>query len=182
MRIILHSCCAPCLVYPLEDLRSEGHEVTAFFYNPNIHPYSEYLRRLDAFRLFTSQNGVPIIDEGSEDGLEQWLRQVVFREKHRCRICFSMRLGKTAQVGEAKGFDAFSTTLLYSRFQSHKLLRSTGEAISDEHGIPFHYRDWRKGWNQGVKKYRQTGLYRQKYCGCIYSEKERASRIVQLHR
>lgn len=178
MRILLHACCAPCLVYPLDDLRSEGHEVTAFFFNPNIHPYTEYLRRLDAFTEYTRENNVRVLNNVPSAGMEEWLREIVFRESQRCRMCFDMRIDATARLAQAKGFDAFSTTLLYSRFQKHDLLKSTGEAVSEKYGIPFVYRDWRTGWNEGVKRYRKLGLYRQKYCGCIYSEKERALKIM----
>lgn len=178
MRILLHACCAPCLVVPLDDLRSEGHEVTTLFFNPNIHPYAEYLRRLDAFTVYTGSNDVRTITERQQEEMEDWLREVAFREAHRCRICFHFRMLKTARLAETKGFDAFSTTLLYSRFQKHDLLRSVCEAISEEVGIPFVYKDWRAGWNEGVKRYRKLGLYRQKYCGCIYSEKERAVKIM----
>ncbi len=178
MRILLHTCCAPCLVVPLQDLRADGHDVTALFYNPNIHPYSEYLRRFDTFNVFARDNNVEVMVEESEDGMEDWLRQVVFRETRKCQICHQMRLDTTAKIAESKGFDAFSTTLLYSRFQKHQLLKSTGEAVAEKRGIPFIYKDWRTGWNEGVKKYRNLGLYRQKYCGCIISEKERALRII----
>jgi predicted adenine nucleotide alpha hydrolase (AANH) superfamily ATPase len=178
MRILLHSCCAPCLVVPLDDLRREGHEVTAFFFNPNIHPYTEYLRRLDAFNVYTSEHDVHVLNEKGQEGLEDWLRQVVFRETQKCKICFNFRMDKTARLAESKGFDAFSTTLLYSRFQKHSLLKPTCEAISEQYDVPFIYKDWRTGWNEGVKRYRKLGLYRQKYCGCIYSEKERAMKIM----
>lgn len=179
MRILLHTCCAPCLVHPLDELRSAGHEVTALFFNPNIHPYSEYLRRLDAFMVYTRDNNVPVLVEDREIGMEEWLREVVFREAHRCRICFNVRMDAAARIAETKGFDAFSTTLLYSRFQKHDLLKSVAEAVAEQHGVPFVYADWRTGWNEGIKKYRKLGLYRQKYCGCIYSEKERASKLVK---
>ena len=178
MRILLHSCCAPCLVHPLDELRSQGHEVTVLFLNPNIHPYSEYLRRLDAFAAFTRENRVPVLEHDRQLGMEEWLREVVFRESQRCRVCFNLRLEQTALLAKRKGFDAFSTTLLYSRFQKHDLLKATAEAIAETLDIPFVYRDWRKGWNEGVKNYRKMGLYRQKYCGCIYSEKERAAKIM----
>ena len=178
MRILLHACCAPCLVYPVDDLRSEGHEITAVFFNPNIHPYTEYLRRLDAFTVYTRDNNVRVINADWREGMEEWFREVVFRESQRCRICFNLRMDKVARFAEAKGFDAFSTTLLYSRFQQHDLLKSVCEAVSDRYGIPFIYRDWRTGWNEGVRRYRKLGLYRQKYCGCVYSEKERALKIM----
>jgi len=165
-------------VHPLDDLRSEGHEVTALFLNPNIHPYSEFLRRHDAFTIYTGDRNVAVLEDDLNLGLEDWLREVVFREAQRCRICFNLRLERTASLAQKHGFDAFSTTLLYSRFQKHELLRAVGEAVSEAYRIPFLYKDWRKGWNEGVKKYRSLGLYRQKYCGCIYSEKERSAKII----
>lgn len=178
MKILLHACCAPCLVHPLEDLRSQGHDVTAIFFNPNIHPYTEYLRRLDAFTVFTQENQVKTLTADFDAGMEEWFRQVSFREAQRCRVCFHLRMDPIAALAEAKGFDAFSTTLLYSRFQKHDLLKQICEAVSEKHGIPFHYADWRTGWNDGVKKYRKLELYRQKYCGCVFSDKERAMKIL----
>ncbi len=163
---------------PLDDLRSEGHEITAVFFNPNIHPYTEYLRRFDAFTVYTSGNSVRVLTEDFQEGMEEWFREVVFREAQRCRLCFNFRIDRIARLAETKGFDAFSTTLLYSRFQKHELLKSVCEAVSEKYGIPFVYRDWRTGWNEGVKRYRKLGLYRQKYCGCVYSEKERAQKIM----
>ena len=178
MKILLHACCAPCLVHPLDDLRSEGHDVTAIFFNPNIHPYAEYLRRLDAFNVFTHDNQVKVLNADSPAGMEEWLREIVFRESQRCRICFDFRMDLIARIAESKGFDAFSTTLLYSRFQKHDLLKQTCEHAAEKYGVQFVYKDWRTGWNDGVKKYRKLGLYRQKYCGCLYSEKERALKIM----
>lgn len=178
MRILLHACCAPCLVVPYDDLKSEGHELTTVFFNPNIHPYTEYLRRLDAFTVYTKDNNIRVLTENQQAGMEEWLREVVFREIQKCRICFNFRMDRIARLAEAKGFDAFSTTLFYSRFQKHDLLKSSCEAISEQHGIPLVYRDWRTGWNEGVKRYRKLNLYRQKYCGCVYSEKERALKIM----
>lgn len=178
MRILLHACCAPCLVVPYDDLKSEGHDVTALFFNPNIHPYAEYLRRLDAFTVYTRDNNIRVLTENQQAGMEDWLREVVFREAQKCRICFNFRMDRIARLAEAKGFDAFSTTLLYSRFQKHDLLKTVCEAISEQYGIPFVYKDWRTGWNEGVKRYRKLNLYRQKYCGCVYSEKERAVKIM----
>lgn len=178
MKILLHACCAPCLVIPLDELRSAGHEVTALFFNPNIHPYTEYLRRLDAFNVYTRDNDVRVLNAENMGDMEDWLRAVAFREIQRCRICFNFRIDAIARQAEAKGFDAFSSTLFYSRFQKHDLLKSICEAISEQRGIQFVYKDWRTGWNEGVKRYRKLGLYRQKYCGCIYSEKERALKII----
>jgi predicted adenine nucleotide alpha hydrolase (AANH) superfamily ATPase len=115
-----------------------------------------------------------------ESGIEMddWFREVVFRETQRCKVCFNLRINFVARLAETKGFDAFSTTLLYSRFQKHELLKETCEIISERYRIAFVYQDWRTGWNEGVKRYRKLGLYRQKYCGCVYSEKERAKKII----
>lgn len=178
MRILLHTCCAPCLVVPLDDLRAEGHDVTSFFYNPNIHPYSEFMRRKDALDSYVLSENVRLILGPQSEEMEEWFRQVAFREDQRCVVCFHLRMQKTAITAMEKGFDAFSTTLFYSRFQKHELLKEVCDSLSAQLGISFVYRDWRPKWNEGVKRYRSSGLYRQKYCGCIYSEKERVSKIV----
>ena len=178
MRILLHICCGPCVIFPLEAMKEEGHEIKGLFYNPNIHPYSEYLRRLDAFTEYTKNRDVPVLTLEQTDSMDRWFQQVVFRESQRCQMCFNFRMEMTARLAESKGFDAFTTTLLYSRFQKHDLLKATCEAIAEKYSIPFFYRDWRTGWNEGVRKYRTLGLYRQKYCGCIYSEKERLLKIM----
>ncbi|MGB9618226.1 MAG: epoxyqueuosine reductase QueH [Desulfomonilaceae bacterium] len=178
MKILLHTCCAPCLVAPWTDLTSEGHEVTPFFYNPNIHPYSEYLRRLDALESFTKDMGIAVLKSDDAHDMEEWFRRVTFRERHRCAACFDLRIRKTIETARSKGYDAFSTTLFYSRFQKHDLLKDVCETLAAEMGTPLFYRDWRVKWNEGVKRYRATGLYRQKYCGCIYSEKERLAKIL----
>ncbi len=105
--------------------------------------------------------------------MEGFLRQVVFREEERCRYCYRMRLDSTACVARRENFGSFSTTLLYSIYQAHDLIREVGEEVAQDHGIPFVYRDFRPGWEEGVRRSKELGLYRQKYCGCIFSERER---------
>ena len=105
--------------------------------------------------------------------LEEFLRNVSHREKERCRYCYSIRLEATAQEAKKNGFDQFSTTLLQSTHQDHALIKETGERIANEIGVPFYYEDFRQGWKKGVEVSKAMGLYRQQYCGCIYSEKER---------
>jgi predicted adenine nucleotide alpha hydrolase (AANH) superfamily ATPase len=148
--------------------------VVSFYFNPNIHPYSEYLRRLEALQACSSVKGAELLVEEDESGMENWFRSVAFNEPDRCRVCFSIRLERAAMRAVKDGFDAFSTTLLYSRYQKHDLIKTVGEKLSNDHGIPFIYRNWRKGWDDGVREYRELGLYRQKYCGCVFSERERA--------
>jgi predicted adenine nucleotide alpha hydrolase (AANH) superfamily ATPase len=115
---------------------------------------------------------LPLIVRPDYD-LEDFLRQVVFRESHRCIHCYSSRLEAAARTAKKSSFDAFTTTLLYSKRQKHDLICSIAEEVSRKHGIPFYYEDFRAGWKEGQEKAKSLGLYRQQYCGCIYSEKER---------
>lgn len=172
MKLLLHICCAPCSIYPLEQLRAAQHAVTGFFYAHNIHPYTEYQRRRQALENYAPTVDLKVIYQKSYD-LEEFLRQMVFRESRRCAICYHARLLATAQIARRGLFDAFSSTLLYSTFQQHDTLRELGEAVSREVGIPFYYQDFRRGWQEGVTASRRLGMYRQPYCGCIYSEKDR---------
>lgn len=178
MRILLHVCCGPCAVYPLHRLRAHGHEVTGLFFNPNIHPYQEFRRRLDAVRQLAALAQCPMeIDE--EYGLAAYLRRVVFHETERCPICYEMRLVRTVQTAVAGGFDAFSTTLLYSKYQNHRLLIERCGQLATEHGIDFFYEDFRQGWQEGIDESIRLGLYRQPYCGCIFSEQERYDKSLR---
>jgi predicted adenine nucleotide alpha hydrolase (AANH) superfamily ATPase len=172
-KILLHICCAPCTTYPLGLLRGEGHDICGHFYNPNIHPFSEYKRRIDTLDAYTGQEKLRVMREDAYP-LVEFLRQVAFREEDRCRHCYHLRLSRTAEIAKKGHFDAFTTTLLYSRFQKHDLIRSIGDTVAAMQGIPFLYRDFREGWSEGVRISKQLGMYRQQYCGCIYSEKDRA--------
>jgi epoxyqueuosine reductase len=175
VKILLHICCAPCTIYPLRILRGEENEVCGLFYNPNIHPYQEYRRRLDTLMPYAGHEGLSVIREEVYP-LEEFLRQIAFREEERCRYCYHLRLSHAARIAKKGVFDAFTTTLLYSRFQKHDLIREVAEIVSGTYGIPFLYRDFREGWIEGVRISKEIGMYRQPYCGCLYSEKERYCR------
>jgi len=172
MKLLLHICCANCAIYPLERLEAREAEVTGFFFNPNIHPYQEYQKRLDSLKQYSGRIGLKMIYR-DEYLLEEFLRNVSHRVKERCRYCYSIRLEGTAQEAKRHGFDQFSTTLLQSTHQDHLLIKETGERVAHEIGIPFYYEDFRQGWRKGLEVSKEMGLYRQQYCGCIYSEKER---------
>jgi predicted adenine nucleotide alpha hydrolase (AANH) superfamily ATPase len=147
-------------------------EVTGLFYNPNIHPFQEFCRRVDAVKLLGGAVDFPVaIDE--EYGLNEYMRRVVFHEHERCPICYEMRLVRTVQEAVAGGFEGFTTTLLYSKYQNHRLLIARCEQLAAGHGLQFVYEDFRQGWQEGIDASIAMGLYRQPYCGCLYSEQER---------
>ncbi len=172
MKILLHVCCGPCTVYPLQVLRAESFEVTGYFYNPNIHPYREFKRRIAALVTFAEKKKFALeIDRNY--GLTEYLRRVVHHEDKRCSICYDMRLGRAAARAAELGLDGFSTTLLYSKYQNHTLLKEKCARLAQKHGLQFVYRDFREGWQQGIDQSIAMDLYRQPYCGCIYSEQER---------
>jgi hypothetical protein len=171
-RVLLHVCCANCAIYPLKRLVQDGTEVFGFFHNPNIHPFQEYRRRLEAVNSFFEGRATRLIIHDEYD-LEGFLRNVVFREEHRCLYCYHRRLEATARTAKKGRFDAFTTTLLHSKLQKHALIKEIGESVSRTFGVPFYYEDFRVGWKEGIETSKKLGLYRQQYCGCIYSEKER---------
>ncbi len=172
MNVLLHICCAPCAIYPLETLRAAGHRVTGFFFNHNIHPYQEYRRRLDALVDYAGQVALDVVYQ-DEYLLEEFLAAVSGRPDDRCSYCYASRLERTAWQAADLGCDAFTTSLLYSRYQRHGEIIELCERAGQRCGVRFHYEDYRSGWQQGIRKSRERGLYRQQYCGCIYSEKER---------
>jgi predicted adenine nucleotide alpha hydrolase (AANH) superfamily ATPase len=175
MSVLLHICCGPCTVYPLEVMKTEGIKAHGYFYNPNIHPYKEFKKRLEVVEQLASKVDLPV-EYHREYGLRDYLRKVVFNEDNRCGLCYDMRLREVIEQAKKMGADAFSTTLLYSRYQDHELIRIKAEQLAELHKIPFYYYDFRGGWQQGIDMSKEMGLYRQSYCGCIYSEQERYDR------
>lgn len=177
--ILLHICCANCAIYPLEQIQEKGHEVIGYFFNPNIHPYQEYQKRLEALKQYSEKVQLNVIYR-DEYLLEEFLRNVSHRVEERCGYCYRLRLEATAKEAKENGFDLFSSTLLQSTHQNHALIRETAEQVAKEVGIAFYYEDFRKGWKRGVEVSKAMGLYRQQYCGCIYSEKERYINVKQM--
>jgi predicted adenine nucleotide alpha hydrolase (AANH) superfamily ATPase len=172
VKLLLHTCCGPCTIFPLRTLRAAGHQVTGFFYNHNIHPYQEYQRRLTAVRDMAAQEALPMIERDEYD-LELFLSEVAAEPEKRCSYCYASRLLATAEAAARHGFEAFSASLLYSRYQRHEEIKLLGEEAGRKYGVQFFYQDFRSGWQEGIRLSKEMGLYRQQYCGCIYSEKER---------
>jgi len=172
MKILLHICCAPCSIVPIGRLRAAGHELTGFWYNPNIHPWTEHEKRRETAVTYTGRIVLPMIWRPGYE-MPNFLRQVAFHEEDRCRHCFRLRMLGAAETARQGGFEAFTTTLLYSKYQKHELLAEIAASVGQETGVAFHYEDFRPWYYEGVQRSKEEGLYRQKYCGCIYSEWER---------
>lgn len=172
MSILLHICCGPCAIYPVKQMRSAGLDVFGYFYNPNIHPYREFKQRIQGVRQFSERTPLDI-EIDTTYGLTTYLRKVVFHEHERCPLCYRLRLEAVAQKAKERGDEAFSTTLLYSKYQDHECIRKIGDTIGHKYNINFYYQDFRKGWKEGIEEAIEMNLYRQAYCGCIYSEQER---------
>ena len=170
MKLLLHTCCAPCSVYCIDELRSENIEPTVYWFNPNIHPYMEYKARRDCLKEYTNSINVNAIFEENY-GLDDFCKNVVNSLETRCQdYCYPVRLEQTAKYAKENGFDTISTTLLVSPYQKHDIIKDLGKVISKKYGVEFLYRDFRVGFREGQAKAREIGLYMQKYCGCIFSE------------
>ena len=173
MKLLMHTCCAPCSVYCIDELRKNGIEPTLYWYNPNIHPYTEYVKRKDCLKEYSKKINVKAIFE-DEYGLDVFCKNVVENINARCvNYCYPVRLRKTFEYAKANGYDTVTTTLLYSIYQKHDFIKKLMEDLSKEFGINFLYIDFRKGFWQGHQKAIEQGLYMQKYCGCIFSEEMR---------
>lgn len=169
----MHTCCAPCSVYCIDTLRSENIEPTLFWYNPNIHPFTEYKARRDCLKDYAKLVDVELVLK-EKYGLDEFCRNVISDLENRCvNYCYSKRLSETVKYAAENGYDAFTTTLLVSPYQKHEELIKACEKLARESGVKFLYRDFRIGFREGQNKARELGLYRQKYCGCIFSEEDR---------
>jgi predicted adenine nucleotide alpha hydrolase (AANH) superfamily ATPase len=132
----------------------------------------EHQKRLETLQEYAALVPFELI-QPQDYPLEEFLQAVVNLGNDRCGECYRIRLDRTAATAAAGGYDAFTTTLLYSRYQRHEQIREVAREMARKHGVSFLYRDFREGWHEGVRRSRHLGLYRQPYCGCIFSEKER---------
>jgi epoxyqueuosine reductase len=169
--ILLHTCCAPCLTIPHRILREQGYEVVPFFYNPNIHPFREYRERYLAVLDYCDEKKLAL-RTGSYD-MQLFLVEVSTRVETRCERCFEIRLSAAAAEARRLGIGEFTTTLLVSPYQDQALIRRAGEAAAIENGVLFRGDDMTEGYAESVRVSREAGIYRQSYCGCVYSELER---------
>jgi len=169
--VLLHTCCAPCLTYSAKVFQEKYNKVTALWFNPNIHPFKEYERRFKALEEYENKTEMDIIYI-DDYKLESFIEKAMKKDP-RCEFCYELRLGKTAEVAADQDFDSFSTTLTISPYQDHELIKEVGKKIGEEKGIQFIYKDMRDGFSEHHKLANEMDLYKQGYCGCIFSEKER---------
>lgn len=180
-RLFLHSCCGPCSSYVLEYL-SEYFQITVFYYNPNIFPEEEYRKRVEEqkefIRRFPAKNPIFFVEGDFEQ--ETYYAAVRGLEKEpeggrRCEVCFELRLRKTAQMAREAGADFFATTLTISPMKNAFLLNSIGQRLGEEYGVTWLFSDFKKkgGYQRSVQLSKEYGMYRQDYCGCVFSGQER---------
>ena len=172
MKTLLHICCAPCANMCIDELRQDGQELTGYWYNPNIHPFTEYRARRNCLRDYAGTIALPLV-ERDDYGLRPFVRAVAEDIEGRCVKCYELRLFAAAEYAAANGFDSFTSSLFISPYQNHELLKEVGERAADEFHIRFQYRDFRPLFRQGQERARELGFYMQKYCGCVFSEQER---------
>ena len=174
--VLIHVCCAHCAAYTVEYWREQGYKVSALWYNPNIHPYAEHQHRLEAMKFLAQELNLTLtVNEGYD--MIKYFRRVVRHESERCQYCFRLRLSKTADTACQMNLSAFTTTLLISPHQKHDLLHEIGDELAEEKSIEFLYADLRKRYTDSRHLTKPLDLYRQQYCGCVYSEWERHANI-----
>ena len=172
MNTLLHVCCAPCANQCIEALRTDGFGVTGFWYNPNIHPFTEYRSRRNCLREYAESIQLPLI-ERDDYGLRPFVREVAEDIAGRCVKCYEMRLFETARQAKEGGFDSFTSSLFISPYQNHELMKEVAERAAAQYGVEFLYRDFREVFKAGQAFAREHEFYMQKYCGCVFSEEER---------
>ena len=172
MNTLLHICCAPCANRPIESLRQEGVTPTGFWFNPNIHPYTEYQARKHTLEDYAREIQMKLVIGGTYD-LRLFVTAVAGDIDRRCAYCYRVRMERTAQYAAQNGYDSFTTSLLISPYQNHQAIAAVAEEMGRKYGVPFLYRDFRPLFQAGQDFARAHGMYMQKYCGCIFSEEER---------
>ncbi len=176
MNILLHVCCGPCSIVPVLRLREEGHSVTGLFVNPNIHPLSEYLRRREAMVECADKLNLPMLWRDDVWNVQDWTfhaSNLQERGQGRCAYCYASRLQVCAKMTKENGFEAFCSSLLYSKHQNHQQIIQEANDAALAQKVHFLYADFRDEWQKGIDLSKEYNLFRQNYCGCIYSEADR---------
>ncbi len=173
MKIVLHVCCGPCSTVPIEEFREQGHELGIFFSNSNIHPWAEYVLRRDTAAEYARELGIPFIEGTYEP--KDWFAAVGDCRKfgvERCSRCYKMRFAEPAQYAAETGADAIASSLTISPYQFTNAINRELRLAADEHGVQAVESDFKSRYHDSVKMSRDAGMYRQNFCGCMYSQVE----------
>lgn len=178
MRLLLHCCCGPCAVLVAEHFRTQGHHVTGWFFNPNIHPVEERRRRQETMREAAEKAGLPLLDADPEADLPlgDFLLLLARAGGKRCEACYELRLRAAAREAAGRGFDGFATTLAISPYQDLAAIERIGRHAAEEAGTTFLGEDLRHRYPDSCDRAKALDLYRQNYCGCLFSSLERGER------
>ena len=173
-KIILHTCCAICSGYPISYLKDMGYDVVAYFYNPNIHPKEEYERRLDAEKKLCKHFDIELVEaEYNQTEYFEYVKGLKNEPEKglRCDKCFELRLRKTAQFAESCGINLFTTSIVISPHKNFERISKIGEQIASEYRLNYVAIDFKKkdGFLKTNRISRELELYRQNYCGCLFS-------------
>lgn len=184
-RLLLHVCCAPCSTIAIERLKT-NYDLTGYFVNPNIHPYEEYRNRREETKKYFTRMGLELLLPSKYDA-DYWFMETKGLEDEveggkRCPICFNIRLQKTAELAKELGFDFFATTLTVSPQKNAESINELGATIAQKENIPYLATDFKKqdGFKQSVELSKKHGLYRQDYCGCVFSRAAAAKRRARF--
>jgi predicted adenine nucleotide alpha hydrolase (AANH) superfamily ATPase len=187
--LLLHSCCAPCSSYVLEYL-SNYFKITIFYYNPNIYPDEEYSRRVieqqELIRVMKTKNTIKFIEGDYDTKSFYSITKGLEVEKEggeRCFKCYELRLMEAVKVAKEGGYEYFTTTLSISPHKNAKKLNEIGESLGSKHGVKYLYSDFKKknGYKRSIELSREYNLYRQDYCGCIFSKNERENTLASIN-
>jgi len=173
VKLLLHACCGPCLIEPLDALKTQADTVTILFANPNIHPAEEYERRRDVMAEYAAHEGVAVVEAPYDPA--RWMVTVgplAEAGAERCRACFRLRLEESARYAADNGFDAIATTLTVSPYQDGAVIAEEGERAAAAVGIAYVHQDFRARYPEATRRSREMGMYRQNYCGCVLSDFE----------
>lgn len=177
-KLLLHSCCAPCSTAVIERLIND-YNITIYYYNPNIDSSVEFYHRLEEEKRYCKEKNIDVIEDGYDEN--QFLSQVKGLENEkeggaRCPVCFKLRLKKTAEKAKELGFDIFTTTLSVSPYKNAEILNEIGKTVANEVGIEYLEANFKKkdGYKRSIELSRQYNLYRQNYCGCKFSKRDRS--------
>ena len=175
MKLLLHTCCGPCLIYPLKRVREKGFEPEIYYFNPNIYPFVEFVRRKEALEKLRQSTDFKVIYPEYDAAEFNLAIAETPQSPQRCYNCWALRLRRSAQFAKDNKFDSFSTTLLVSPFQDHNALKEIGDKVARDEGIEFYYEDFREGYRTARQEAKEKGIYCQKYCGCTYSKEKQYS-------